>query len=798
MRGPAKRAGPLAIWFRSKLCSAACHSGAVQNHLEVRGHLKNVPMDRQQHSAATRESANAQDSGAAATPDALCEIGLAHLEAGRLIDAQVSCQQALAIAPDHADGLHLMGSIARKARQDDHAVEWFARAIRQAPKPEYLTSLAFALQRLGRTEEALKAFDKAVQLDPHDAQAWKNLADLLFELKRMDVALLAYRRVLELDPRDWDAACRSGHLHHRSGQLQEALACFDICEAVRPNQASTLAMRMLLLLDLRRFEQAATEGMRAHALDPGNADTCNHVGAALQALDRHGDALAWFDRALGLRPQMDSALYNKAVSLGRMQRISDALAIHDRLKASLGPASSVTELSLTELLIKLGRLDDALDSLNSYCERYPNDAGALQLRAVCLRGLGQLERSLEDSRRAHAIDPFNASICSNIGAVLHELGDNDEALRWLETSTALQPDNPDALNNMTVVLGQLNRLTEMAAIYARIQAIAPDHAEAALGLAHLHLLRGEFEGWAQREVRWKVAGLPIVYPKFSQPMWRGERDISDKTILVYADEGIGDAIQFSRYVPMLAARGARVILVVHAALVPLLSKIQGVSLCLANDSSETMPAFELYCPMQSFPLTFGTRLDTVPASIPYLPLPAADHVSAWNDRLPSRDRLRVGLVWSGNPNHSNDRNRSIPLELFTRVLDADASFISLQKDVRPTDRSVLEQTEIIDLTAELIDFSKTAALLCCLDLVITVDTSVAHLAGALGRRTWILLPQPPDYRWLLDREDSPWYPTMRLFRQGETREYASVLDRVRSELAVLSAEYRRTKAEARR
>ncbi len=241
---------------------------------------------------------------------------------------------------------------------------------------------------------------------------------------------------------------------------------------------------------------------------------------------------------------------------------------------------------------------------------------------------------------------------------------------------------------------------------------------------------------------------------------------------------------------MLASRGARVILVVEDALCPLLSPLAGVSLCLPKSTS-VVPAFDLHFPISSLPFVFETRLDSVPAATSYLPSPAADRVLAWEGRLGPRDRLRIGLVWSGNPDHANDHNRSIPLRLLSRILDVDASFVSLQKNVRPGDKAgLLEYGDIIDLTADLTDFAETAALVPCLDLVITVDTSVAHLAAALGRPTWILLPYTPDYRWLLDRDDSPWYPSVRLFRQDESCDYARVLDRVRQELLAIASHRR--------
>jgi tetratricopeptide (TPR) repeat protein len=594
------------------------------------------------------------------------------------------------------------------------------------------------------------------------------------------------------DQRDdaWEAAVRLGYHHYQSRQLEEALACFQLCDTLRPNHAPTLQMRSELLLGLGRYQEAIADGTRAHALDPANADTCSNIGSAFNALNRYAEALSWFDRALNLNFLLDAALYNKAFSLGKLRRFDEAMAIHDRLKARLGDGGRVTDLNLASLLFNIGRLEDALAALDLCLEKRPDDVAALQLRGVCLRSLKQPERSLADSRRAHQLDPGNAGVCNNIGTVLHELGRDLEALPWFEKAIGLQPDYVEALTNMAEAQHRLHRLVEAMATYDRARTIDPSNAVAALGTAHLLLMRGDFEaGWAGRESRWQVQGLPIVYPRFSQPMWLGEGDIVGKTILIYADEGMGDAIQMARYVPMVAARGARVILAIHPALVPVLSGIGGVSLCIANNSTEAMPAFDTYCPMLSLPLAFRTQLETIPSGISYLPAPSDDRVRAWSDRLPPHHRLRVGLVWAGNPGHHNDRNRSIPLQDLASILDVDGTFVSLQKDLRPDDNAILTHSRVTDLTADLTDFAETAALMRCLDLVIAVDTSVAHLAGALGCPTWLLLPYTPDYRWLLDRDDSPWYPTLKLFRQGERRDWAEVLDRVRCELIARSASF---------
>jgi tetratricopeptide (TPR) repeat protein len=580
------------------------------------------------------------------TPAALHEAGLRHMRAGRHLDAQLCCRQALETNPDHADTLHLMGLLSVHAGQYDLAVEWAARAIRQDPKPEYLATLGTALRRQGRLDEALRTFDKAVQLRPDDAELWRNLGDVLVELKRPADALLTFQHVLKLNPRHWDAADNSGRLLHQLKRWAEALVQFDLCDELQPAHAPTLQIRAICQRQLRRFEEYLADSQRAHALDPANSETCNNIGDALQSLGRIEQALQWFDRSLELSPHNVTALNNKAFSLSQVRRFDEAVAT-----------------------------------------------------------------------------------------------------------------------------------------YGRVKAIDPDHAVADWNLALLHMLTGNFEaGWAGREARWKATNLLAVYPKFSQPVWLGDGPIEGKTILVHEDEGLGDTIQFARYVPMLAARGARVILVVEKALCPLLSELPGVSQCLPIAASP-LPAFDVHCPMSSLPLAFATRLDTIPSAASYLPAPAWDRVEAWEQRLGHHDKLRVGLVWSGSVGHRNDRNRSIPLRAMSGILDLDATFVSLQKDPRAADKTVLlERSDIIDLTADLADFSETAALGSCLDLVITVDTSVAHLAGALGRPTWVLLPYTPDYRWLLDRDDSPWYPTVRLFRQDEGRDYAPVLDRLRDEL----------------
>ncbi|MGA7804652.1 tetratricopeptide repeat protein [Bradyrhizobium sp.] len=619
----------------------------------------------------------------AASPTALYEAGLGHMQAQRYLDAQLSCQQALVADGNHAPSLHLMGLLAFQAGQADHALEWLARAIRQEARPEYLASLGSVLQQQQRHDEALKALDTAVKLRPDDAELWRQMGNLLAEQQRLPEAVLSLQHALKLDPRNVNAANRCGIVLHELGRFEEAAACFARCDELLPNHAAVLHGRARALIGLERFEEALADGHHAYARDAGNAEICNTIAIALHRLGRHDEELAWLDRALALRPDHVEALSNKA----------------------------------------------------------------------------------------HALGP----------------GRSDDALALFDRALALQPDHVPVLLNKAVKLSELHRFEEACATFERVLDIQPDNTDVAWDLALLQLLIGNFEaGWAGREALWRRA-TPPDYPSFPQPRWHGERPVAGKTVLVYAEEGFGDTIHFVRYVPLLAARGARVILAVAASVCSLLDGVAGVTQCLSRKST-TWPEFDLHCPISSLPLIFKTRLETIPAHIPYLPAPAPARIQVWEDRLGPRTRPRVGLVWCGNPLHKNDHNRSVPLQTLSRLFDADATFVSLQKEPRPEDKASLRARRgIVDLTDHLTDFVETAALLACLDLVITVDTSVAHLAGALGRPTWILLPYTPDYRWLLDRDDSPWYPTARLFRQTEARDYASVLDAVRSELEAMIA-----------
>nr|WP_240535306.1 tetratricopeptide repeat-containing glycosyltransferase family protein [Bradyrhizobium sp. YR681] len=490
-------------------------------------------------------------------------------------------------------------------------------------------------------------------------------------------------------------------------------------------------------------------------------------------------------KALPSKPQ-DAGRANSLGSLLQQLKRTEEAELRVQRVPKLDPKILDAVNRSGEQLFNLGRYAEALERFNAAEKLNPNSAVLYQMRGVCLQEANRFEEAEADYTRSIALDPRLPETHNNLGLLYSRLGRMEQALAQFDRALELRPDFTAVLNNKALALLKLQLLDEAFATFRRSLAVDPQHAPTTYNLATLQLLTGDFErGWPGREERWKLP-VGLLDRGFSQPLWRGDQPIEGKTILLHADEGLGDAIQFARYVPMVAALGARVILEVQPPIQRLLAGVPGVANCISRPSATSL-AFDLHCPLGALPAVFATRLGTIPFAKSYLPAPPAARVNAWEgrleDRLGRRNRFRVGLVWSGQPEHKNDHNRSMALRALAPVLDCDVQFVSLQKGVRDQDRAFLgERPDIVDLTERLTDFSDTAALVCCLDLVISVDTSVVHLAGALGVPVWTMVPFSPDWRWLLNRDDSPWYRSMRLFRQPAPGDWASVVDGVRREL----------------
>lgn len=504
------------------------------------------------------------------------------------------------------------------------------------------------------------------------------------------------------------------------------------------------------------------------------------------------------DRALALhqggRPVEARALYQSL--LRSHPRNPDLLGLLGTLECQLGqletgarlfeaaldalPGQPKVLLNLATALQKLGRFEAARDRFEALLELLPDLPEAAFGLGHALRGLGRPEEALAAFDRVVALRPDHAEAWNNRGILLKDLLRFEEALVGFRRATALRPGHAEAHYNGGIALMKLNRLDEALAAYDRALALRPDFADARWNQALCHLLRGDFAaGLPTFEARWqRREGAP---PRpFEAPLWLGESPLEGRTLLIHPEQGLGDYLQYVRYALLARQAGARVVLEAPPPLRALLASL-GPDFQVVPEG-EPLPPFDCHCPIMSLPLAFGTRLETIPAPVPYL---AADSAlkAQWEARLGPRTRARVGLFWTGNRANPNHPHRSLPLASLAPLMDLSLSYHALEKDLSEADGDLLATWPQVHTHPGCPkDFPHTAALIEALDLVVTVDSSIAHLAGALGKETWILLPATPDHRWMLERTDSPWYPTATLFRQRVLTDWSEVVAQVADRL----------------
>lgn len=464
-------------------------------------------------------------------------------------------------------------------------------------------------------------------------------------------------------------------------------------------------------------------------------------GNALQEAARFAEAIACYERAISVKSDYMEAYRNRGNALRQLGRLAEAVESYDRAIAVRPTVAS-----------------------------YVN-------RGNVLRALKQFDQALGSYERAIALNPNVAEIYNNRGSVLQELGRIEEAAASYQRAIALKPQYAEGYNNLGVVLSKLRRFDEAIAAFDRAVALKSDYAEATWNRGLTRLLIGDYAiGWCDYEAR-KRNRAPVGDRTFTKPLWLGEVPISGKTILVHWEQGFGDTIQFSRYIKLLADAGAKVLFAPQRSLKSLMQSLD--SRVRIVDIEEPLPSFDFHCPLISLPLAFGTESQTIPCPNGYLQVDRST-ASRWRGLLGEHTKPRIGIAWSGR--QEPDRTRSIEFHRFAALFDDRCQFISLQKEVNDPDRPELAAAKIVHLGDELNDFSDTAALCSLMDLVISVDTALAHLAGALGIPVWVLLPYVPDWRWMLDRSDTPWYPTMTLVRQQQRGDWDGVLRQARMQL----------------
>jgi tetratricopeptide (TPR) repeat protein len=606
------------------------------------------------------------------------------------------------------------------------------------------------------------------------------------EAGRLEDAERHYRTVLKMAPKDPRIPAHLGSLLLEQGRNEEGAAMMDLTLALDPRQPGMLMNRGAALIALGRFEEALASYTLAIACQPEDVrhEAFNNLGVYLHGLGRPDEAADAYAKAVALKPDFPEAWGNRGISLLTGGQPEAAVKAFDRAVA-LKPDYADAWTNRGTALQALSRLDEALESFDRALALDPAAGEIWNNRSMALQGLRRFDESIAASAKAVELggeavqDSWN-----NHGIALQTLNRFDEAIEAFDRSIAADPAAASALNNRGLALQGLGRHDEALASFDAAIALKPDYPDAHWNKAIGLILLGRYaEGWPLFEWRWKRSEPGADKPRdLGVPPWLGETSLDGKTLLVHAEQGFGDSLQMLRYIPLLAAQGAKVRLMIPAQLTELASTVEGLAWPPHEIAGRP---FDAHIPMMSLPLAMGTTFETVPADVPYIAVPESA-AAKWARRLGPGARTRVGLTWSGNANHRNDHNRSLTLQALLPLLDADAEFHSLQKDYRPADAELMRADgRIIDHSAELESYSDTAALIDRMDWVVSVDTSTAHLAGALGKPLLLLLPFAPDYRWGLERSDTPWYPSARLLRQRTPGDWAPVIADALSALKTL-------------
>ena len=678
---------------------------------------------------------------------------------GRFAEAEVVFRQVLADEPRNAQALHLLGvTVGRMGRHQD-AVNLITNATRSQPSnPYFHTNLGHALIEVGRHTDAVKSFDRALHLKPDLAPAYRGRGIAQIRLNQGEAALGSFKLAAQLAPADAQAQNDLGVLLERMRQPMEALEHFGRAITINPHHPQAHHNRGLVEISLGRYAEALASFETASKLQPRNPAVLASHGNALRALRRPAEALEWYDRSLAISSAHPDVHHNRALALGSLDRWDEALAGLDRALAMA-----------------------------------PEAFGLHFHRGVALGMLDRYEESAASFDRALAIEPASAESLNNRGVALEHLQRPTQAAEAFAQAVALRPNYIEAYTNAGNTLKGLGRFTDALEQFDRALSIASDHPPSQWGKALLKLTLGDFDaGWPLYESRLHLEHLRAYQRDLPMPRWTGAEPIEGRTVLVHAEQGIGDTLQFVRYIPLLEARGAQVVLEVPEVLGELLrSSLKMRGTLILRD--EPRPSVDYHCPLLSLPLAFHTRADSIPDGMPYVSA-STEAVSAWRERLSALPGFKIGLNWQGHVGSEKQpwvRGRSFALAAAAPLAGVPGvTLVSLQKAAAAEQRNQVSFGAAVQQLTDPLDTSpaalmETAALMGALDLVITSDTSTAHLAGALGVPAWVVLHKVPDWRWLLDRGDSPWYPSLRLIRQRTEGDWAEVFERVANEVGDL-------------
>ena len=706
------------------------------------------------------------------------------MQSGQWGEAEAICRKILADAPNDFDALHLLAVICSEKGEYDESERLFGKTISLDPNfPPCFYNYGLLLAKQKRYIAAITQFDKALSLFPNFVPAHCDRGSALKELGRFDEALASLNKAADLAPNVPMVWYNKGNVHFKKKDYYSALGDYDCAVKINPNYTDAWLGRGNAFTCLKCYDEAFAAYDKAVALKPDFAEAWFARGNAFTNLKRYEEALDAYHKALAVKSDLVEAWLGRGIIFYDLGRYDEAFAAYDKAVA-LKPDFAEAWLGRGNALTSLKRYDEAYAAYNKALAAKSDLAEAWLGLGTIFYDLGRYDEAFLAYDKALALKPDLAEAWFARGNAFNNLNHYDEALDAYDKALALNPGLAEVWLARGNVFKDQKRYDEAFLAYDKALALKPDLAEAHCDEALIRLALGDTEyGWKKYEYRWNTKLMRGLKRNFSQRLWLGDSDIKNKTILIHAEQGLGDTLMACRYIPMLASLGAKVIAEVQPSLQSLLKNLEGISLLIAK--GETLPHFDVHCPIMSLPLAFKTTMETIPAKVPYLAV-SKNLIEKWRSKL-SGAEIKVGIAWAGNPNYPRDVDRSILLKNFLPIVGIKgARFFSVQKDLRHGDKEILHvNSQIVRLDQEINDFEDTAAIMMSLDLVISSDTSIVNLAGALGRPIWVLLPSNPDWRWLLDRGNSPWYPTARLFRQISRGEWSTVTDDVCVELRKL-------------
>jgi tetratricopeptide (TPR) repeat protein len=656
----------------------------------------------------------------------------------------------------------------------------YGLALEKDPaEPNALTNLGTILMQSGRLEEGIKMVQASLEIMPDQANALNNVGNALNMLKRFEEASSYFQRAVDLKSDNADAFSNLGNALREMGKVDEACEAYERAYAINPAFITALDNKSTLLTTAGRHEEVVALSDRLIAEHPTFAEAYNAKGNALQTLKRYEAAIAAYDKGLELVPNSGEMLANKAGALFALKRLDEALVLVGQACA-LRPDFANAFFNRGNILAARKRYEEAVDDLLQAAAIKPDFADAHNNVAHSLNELGRYDEAMAAVKRALALNPNSDAAHGMMGNLLHSQHRFEEAMASHDRALAINPTNYELMNNKAMILMDMGRPDDSLAAFDAVLAKDPDNIEILWNKALALIATGHYaEGWDIYECRKRREDFTPAGRERIPPSLLAEGDLTGKTVLMRHEQGLGDNIQMLRYATLLSRRGATVIAELQTALLEIGATVPGISKLVTMDED---PAHDVEVLSMSMPLALGTTADTIPDVGPYI-FASQEAQAIWRQRLGPKTRPRIGLVWSGNRDHINDRRRSMPRKYLEPLLNLDADFVSLQVEYRKGDLEWLQADgRIRTVHEDLNTFMDTAGLLENLDLVISVDTSVAHLAGALGRPVWFLLSRISDYRWHLGADTTPWYPTARLMRQDGYDDWAGLVAKVRGEV----------------